>query len=525
MEQEIGLQICNRCRKKKIRCDMQLPSCKNCRLADSECLFWDDSLEQDVPCSYLHALRQRVSGLQLEIQEARHNTISLSTHRDATATSPSPGHGYYVAITSEANLRTSPEVEYLGPGNCAILLEKVIKAITQLLLGQNRRIPERLLTDEPRTGRYQDISPTELFPTLQDQRKPELHNILPPSTQRALIEHYTNVVSPEYRLLPPGQEAALLALENPARWSSSNKDDSRACGISIIFAISTALVARDLDSNLSGASIRCREELVTFSENFLYEGDVVEDTKWRCRALSAMVLLETINPASGQLWELLGRATSTLKQLHEGYQLARPDLDDEFRDIEKSILKLDGTVELHFGRLSPFHDSRLYCSGMNVSSPDILSEQLEVLGYRRSIIHTFLTSPNPSAELMERLIPPPLRVDLVKSDMGIASAALLVACSASRLIDHYSHLNDGNKIISVWMTAESTLQSGAIWATYLLHRHSTVGRGADMETRLALGPILKVTRLLSSFAARWKPGHEFEYAWEILVELLLELLG
>lgn len=32
------------------QCDLQLPACKNCRTADVECLFWDDTLEQEVSC-------------------------------------------------------------------------------------------------------------------------------------------------------------------------------------------------------------------------------------------------------------------------------------------------------------------------------------------------------------------------------------------------------------------------------------------------------------------------------------------
>jgi hypothetical protein len=134
---------------------------------------------------------------------------------------------------------------------------------------------------------------------------------------------------------------ALLTYENPLKWSNANKNDPSAFTISIVFAISTALVTRDLDPNLSSLSARCGEDVYNLSQRSVNPGDPIETTRWTCNALCALVLCELISPISGQLWDLLGRAASTLEYLREGYQLINMELDAAFKRLECLVLKLE----------------------------------------------------------------------------------------------------------------------------------------------------------------------------------------
>lgn len=204
------------------------------------------------------------------------------------------------------------------------------------------QLPQSLLIHEPSELIGPDtFKPLPSFSITHDQRKLELYSLVPPSTQRSIIEHYLKVVSPEYTLLSTEQESALVAYENPLRWSSSNGNNPDAFAISIVFAISTTLVTRDLDPHLSTISMRCVEDMHEVSQRAVSSGDPIELTRWTCTALCALALCERISPVSGQIWDLLGRAASTMEHLREGYQLRRLSLDGDFRRLERSLLKLE----------------------------------------------------------------------------------------------------------------------------------------------------------------------------------------
>jgi hypothetical protein len=43
------LPSCQRCRRRRIRCDINLPSCLPCLKANEECVFYDHVLAQSFP--------------------------------------------------------------------------------------------------------------------------------------------------------------------------------------------------------------------------------------------------------------------------------------------------------------------------------------------------------------------------------------------------------------------------------------------------------------------------------------------
>lgn len=249
---------------------------------------------------------------------------------------------YHLSTCDYDDLPSPSRTAYLGPGSSARLLECTLKSLIQWHTAHNLQIPKRVLPDEP--SPLMGISgfrTLQSFPMAYDQRKIELHSLVPLSTQRAIIEYYSKTVSPEYTLISAEQELALLVYENPLKWSSSNKSHPDAFAISIVFAISTALVARDLDPNVSGISLRCLDDMYKVSQEFTSPADPIEVTRWECTALCALALCELINPSSGVLWDLLGRATSILDHLREGYRLRHLSLDDAFRRLERSLIKLE----------------------------------------------------------------------------------------------------------------------------------------------------------------------------------------
>ena len=281
--------------------------------------------------------------LQLEIQYFKDQGGATSADHGYDADSAQfLERDYHVEVFDRDDCISPPPIAYLGPGNSARLLERLLKSTVHWHIANNIQMPKRLLPNEPsQLIELQEFKTTQSFSMTYDQRKLELHSLLPPSIQRAIIEHYLKTVSTEFTLLPAERESTLLMHENPLRWSSSNKNDPCAFATSIVFAISSALVARDLDPNLSSISMLCREDVRKISLRVESPGDPIETTRWTCTALCALALCELISPTSGQLWDLLGRAASTIEDLREGCQFRYPSLDGDFRRLEHSLLKLE----------------------------------------------------------------------------------------------------------------------------------------------------------------------------------------
>jgi hypothetical protein len=293
--------------------------------------------------SYLHSLRQRVASLQQEVKHAAdRNSAGLAAPVEEAGLDQLVEQGYHVSNMDPAHLPSPSRMTYLGPGSSARLLERLMKATMDWHLANDIAIPKRLLSDETNRTVAAHISRwPQSYQTGDDQRKVDLPSLVPLSTQRAIIEHYLKTVSPEYDLLPGEWQSSLAELDNPLKWSSANRNHPDAFTTSIVFAISTALVSRDLDPSLSSIAMRCREEVVRMSRRDALAGDLLEMKKWMCRALCTLAICELIRPTSGQVWDLLGRAASTIETIHEGYQLRGLGLDESYRGMERSLLKLE----------------------------------------------------------------------------------------------------------------------------------------------------------------------------------------
>ena len=62
-----SISACQRCRKKKIRCDQKFPRCTKCEKTNSECVGLDPATGREVPRSYVTYLEERLSQLEKEL--------------------------------------------------------------------------------------------------------------------------------------------------------------------------------------------------------------------------------------------------------------------------------------------------------------------------------------------------------------------------------------------------------------------------------------------------------------------------
>lgn len=114
-------------------------------------------------------------------------------------------------------------------------------------------------------------------------------------------------------------------------------------------------------------------------------------------------------------------------------------------------------------------------------------------------------------------------------DENAAELLRIIAESASTIIDGFVKLNKEHQVLSIWHSAERVLQAGAVWATYLISLRCTQSHHrsdvlSQTRTKSSITPLLKCTKLLVSFAERWKDGVIYSQIWETFLSLLWGIL-
>lgn len=77
---------CKRCRSKKIKCDQEFPSCRNCSKANEPCVSLDPVTGEDVPRSYLLFLESRVAVMAKKLRECGVDISSIRNNIPSVAT-------------------------------------------------------------------------------------------------------------------------------------------------------------------------------------------------------------------------------------------------------------------------------------------------------------------------------------------------------------------------------------------------------------------------------------------------------
>ncbi|KIH87798.1 hypothetical protein SPBR_04571 [Sporothrix brasiliensis 5110] len=309
----------------------------------------------------------------------------------------------------------------------------------------------------------------------------------------------------------------------------------------------------------------------------------LERTRWTATALATLALCDMIQPTSGQLWDLLGTAISVLADLREGYHLRHraPEDDADFVRLERTMLRMEARTSLHFRRPSPFCDQYLLGRSSSFSggssrewewqqllsssftpASSVVIDDLVVLRTCMQIRQHLEARPQIPDHLLESLILVPLQVlaappltrtrladTTATPPMSVQSATVymtlhpvvvfpdeilkggqlstrsrlfqIVAGAACVLLNEYARQNPRHRISSLWMSAERIVEAGIVWVLYVL-AHQQYGL---LDIGTAMRPILHVSSLLASFAARWKAGTAYVEPWETLVELMWGILG
>lgn len=54
------LPICSHCKRRRIKCDTDIPACQNCTKLRKDCCYWDNALGEETSRKYGHASHERI---------------------------------------------------------------------------------------------------------------------------------------------------------------------------------------------------------------------------------------------------------------------------------------------------------------------------------------------------------------------------------------------------------------------------------------------------------------------------------
>ncbi|KAF2159322.1 hypothetical protein M409DRAFT_30198 [Zasmidium cellare ATCC 36951] len=137
---------CQRCRRRKQKCDLKYPDCSNCKRADKPCLTYDAAKQaeaREIPRNYVSHLESQVQQLNQEIQELRRQQVqpaSLPSHQEFTPASngtstPSEEPAAYEHLRdldkSVRNVIVDPSIQprFIGPSSGITLARMVMASI------------------------------------------------------------------------------------------------------------------------------------------------------------------------------------------------------------------------------------------------------------------------------------------------------------------------------------------------------------------------------------------------------------
>ena len=174
------LPSCALCKKRKKKCDFNLPSCKNCESTGTQCEHFDEGLGNYVPREYIKSLSDNIVHLKYEIEKYKKKIDKRSLQTEG---SPRSDSNLYDTIKNGIFIEGSDsELHYFGP--CSVV---AVTYMTTMLLKLNTTTFERVVMMD--------------FKSMPAIHIPFDLNMITSEHTKILISNYLTEVYPVYPLL------------------------------------------------------------------------------------------------------------------------------------------------------------------------------------------------------------------------------------------------------------------------------------------------------------------------------------
>ncbi|EXJ80750.1 hypothetical protein A1O3_07034 [Capronia epimyces CBS 606.96] len=190
LEQAVAsLPSCTRCRRRRIKCDNCLPTCRNCLQADKECQFRDHVVGEDIPRQYLLSLIQHLQALNPSVSVGREPDAQdprIDVHEDPHSqhSRPKPKPFDIFAASPQTGCLNDTVVSYYGPSSAYAYFAANTPGVAT---------PE--MPEQPANEPYRRLLHTIAADSRRDSKGAEAR--LPTATlTKALVVHYHRSVEP-----------------------------------------------------------------------------------------------------------------------------------------------------------------------------------------------------------------------------------------------------------------------------------------------------------------------------------------
>ncbi|KAK5255288.1 hypothetical protein LTS03_002925 [Exophiala xenobiotica] len=355
-----GVAACQRCRRRKQKCDQKHPNCSNCERANVPCLTYHSAKQADIPRNYVSDLEAQVEKLTREIQELRGRTHARSTTDETVTSIPvesSSQSGHEISILPAERLQTSDGSSSHFQDLVASVRNVVVEPSTQpRFLGQSSGISFARMV---MAAIQVDALPSPLVPERQpcepSLSAPTKASLPPRHVADHLVDVYFQYRTPHLPILDRSQvEAALesVYLADSGTQLSDRVFETDMFTTYMVFAIALCDVPHSSGGRPSQSegcffsALGWVEKVLTYSKSDLET----------LRAVLLLAQFVALFPSRGSLWHLTGFALRLCIDVGLHWETDEqslnmdPDLLNDRRRLWYSTYQFDRLLCITLGR-------------------------------------------------------------------------------------------------------------------------------------------------------------------------------
>ncbi|KAH8694247.1 fungal-specific transcription factor domain-containing protein [Talaromyces proteolyticus] len=393
-----GMTACQRCRRRKQRCDQKYPNCSNCESAHVPCLTYHSGKRAEIPRNY-------VSHLEMQVETLTHEVQTLRTLSQSSSASHSGGHAPALETSTPASdgsgssLLGRTVASEAGSQQFQDLVKSVKNVVVEpsrqpRFLGQSggitlaRLVMAAIHVDNLQTPLF---SENEAYETSLSGPAPVPEASLPP---RHVADHLAQVYfqfrSPHLPIVDRAQVDD--AFKSAYLYMSDHSSSDRAFEKDIFTAFMIVAIALcDVPSPSGGRSTQregCFRSAVGLIEKVItYSRSDLETV----RAILLLCQFVARCPSWGSLWHLTGNALRLCIDIGLHWETEVLDMDpsllQERRRLWYSTYQLDRLLSITLGRPVGITDESTH---VQLPDPCMASYQLNEFDIHSQRAHNHL---------------------------------------------------------------------------------------------------------------------------------------
>ncbi|KAF7558067.1 hypothetical protein G7046_g5870 [Stylonectria norvegica] len=287
------LNACNRCRKRKARCDTGIPACTPCQNSASTCEYTDPRSKTTYPREFIHVLQDQLASLEREVAEHSRQDHGEATEGERSQASPSTGNvgtGDDQVPPDLIRLETGGDAHFLGVSSGMHMARSVLESAQINNANFESRAHGQTLPSPSHTAQS------------QPPQRHVSHAVLPSrETAVNLLEVFFGQYQVQYPILVEDEFTKMVSAHYHG--SGAGEDPWYKFMLNMTFASSLVFLSQENRDALALAQGFCSNAMADFSTIMQLKG---------VRTLQCLLLLllySILSSSSAPVWYISGLCT------------------------------------------------------------------------------------------------------------------------------------------------------------------------------------------------------------------------